>query len=77
LVLLYWSIGKDIQGRQDREGWGSKVLDRVASDLHAAFPEVRGFSRRSLNYMRSFAAANPDEAFVLAPLAQMPRGITT
>lgn len=52
LVLLYWEIGRDILVRQEKEGWGAKVLDRLAADLHSAFPDVRGLSSRNLRYMR-------------------------
>jgi hypothetical protein len=38
LVLLYWSIGKDILARQGTEGWGSRVIDRLANDLQNEFP---------------------------------------
>lgn len=55
LVLLYWHIGRDILERQQAQGWGAKVIDRLALDLTAAFPEMKGFSRRNLLYMRSFA----------------------
>jgi len=34
LVLLYWSIGRDILGRQKSEGWGAHVIDRLSADLH-------------------------------------------
>ena len=44
LVLLYWSIGRDILDRQTTEGWGTKVIDRLAADLRQAFPEMKGFS---------------------------------
>ncbi len=71
LVLLYWQIGRDILRRQQEEGWGAKVIDRLAADLHAAFPNMRGFSSRNLKYMRSLADAFPDEAFVQAVLAQI------
>ena len=27
LVLLYWSIGRDILMRQRNEGWGTKVIE--------------------------------------------------
>jgi hypothetical protein len=49
LVLLYWSIGRDILARQDAEGWGAKVIDRLAKDLGTEFPGVEGFSPRNLN----------------------------
>ncbi|WP_236068160.1 DUF1016 N-terminal domain-containing protein, partial [Streptomyces brasiliscabiei] len=52
LVLLYWQIGRDILVRQRREGWGAKVIDRLAHDLRTAFPDMKGFSRANLMYMR-------------------------
>ena len=36
LVLLYWQIGRDILQRQSREGWGAKVIERLAHDLRTA-----------------------------------------
>ena len=30
LLALYWDIGRLILVRQRREGWGAKVIDRVA-----------------------------------------------
>jgi len=72
LVLLYWEIGRDILARQQQHGWGARVVDRLASDLHHAFPEVRGFSPRNLKYMRAFAEAWPDEPIVQQVAAQLP-----
>lgn len=72
LVGLYWHIGRDILARQAEQGWGAKVIDRLAHDLRAAFPEMRGFSPRNLKYMRAFAEAWPDESIVQAVLAQLP-----
>jgi predicted nuclease of restriction endonuclease-like (RecB) superfamily len=57
LILLYWSIGRDILTRQHAEGWGSKVIDRLAADLRRAFPEMTGISGRNLKYMRALAEA--------------------
>ena len=48
LVQLYGRIGRDILARRDAQGWGAKVIDRLANDLKAAFPEMRGFSSRNL-----------------------------
>ncbi len=72
LVSLYWQIGRDILARQAEQGWGAKVIDRLAHDLRVAFPEMKGFSPRNLKYMRAFAEAWPDESFVQAVLAQLP-----
>jgi predicted nuclease of restriction endonuclease-like (RecB) superfamily len=74
LVLLYWSIGRDILARQDAEGWGAKVIDRLAKDLGNEFPGVEGFSPRNLKYMRSLAAAWPDPAIVPQLVALLPWG---
>jgi predicted nuclease of restriction endonuclease-like (RecB) superfamily len=72
LILLYWSIGFDILARQQKEGWGSRVIERLAADLRRTFPEMHGLSARNLKYMRAFAEAWPDDAIVQAPLAQLP-----
>jgi len=72
LVGLYWRIGRDIRARQEAHGWGAKIVDRIAADLKAAFPDTEGFSPRNLKYMRAFAVAWPDEGFVQGVLAQLP-----
>lgn len=74
LVLLYWSIGKDILTRQKEQGWGAKVIDRLAADLRKAFPHMTGFSPRNLKYMRAFAEAWPEEPIVQQLVAQIPWG---
>lgn len=72
LVLLYWAIGNDILQRQADQGWGTKVIDRLAHDLRISLPDMKGFSPRNLKYMRAFAAAWPDKQFVQGVLAQLP-----
>lgn len=74
LVLLYWQIGHDILTRQAAQGWGSKVVDRLAQDLRATFPKMKGFSPRNLKYMRAFAEAWPNAEFVQQAAAQLPWG---
>lgn len=76
LIELYWSIGRTILERQDVEGWGSGVLNRLAEDLRVEFPEMRGFSRSNLFYMRGFAAGWPD-SIVQQPVGQLPWGHIT
>jgi predicted nuclease of restriction endonuclease-like (RecB) superfamily len=68
---VYWHIGRRILQAQQREGWGAKVIDRLARDLGRAFPDMRGFSTRNLKYMRAFAEAWPNESIVQAVLAQI------
>ena len=71
LVLLYWDIGQEILLRQEREGWGAKVVDRLARDLRSLFPDM-GMSARNLKYMRAFAKAWPEPEIVQGRLAQSP-----
>lgn len=72
LVLLYWQIGCDILERQACEGWGAKVIERLAHDLCSAFPEMKGFSRANLMYMQAFAEAWPDGEIVQQAVGQLP-----
>ena len=72
LVLLYWQIGREILTRQATQGWGAKVIDRLAHDLRVAFPDMKGFSPRNLKYMRSFAQSWGNSEFVQEVLAQLP-----
>lgn len=74
LVLLYWQIGRDILDRQAREGWGTKVIERLAQDLRSAFPHMKGLSRTNLLYMRAFAEAWPDSKIVQQAVGQLPWG---
>lgn len=74
LILLYWGIGLEILQRQATEGWGSKVIERLARDLHAEFPEMKGFSRTNLLYMRAFAEIWPEESIVQQVVGQIPWG---
>lgn len=71
MVMLYWDIGRRILQKQAEQGYGTKVVDRLAADLREAFPEMKGFSPRNLKYMRAFAAAWPDREVVQAALAQV------
>ncbi len=71
MVLLYWDIGRMILDRQQREGWGARVIDRLAADLREAFPDMQGFSPRNLKYMRAFTAAWPNRTIVQEVLAQI------
>jgi predicted nuclease of restriction endonuclease-like (RecB) superfamily len=72
-IRLYWSIGQDLSSRFAAEGWGTKVVDRLAKDLGNEFPGVEGFSLRNLRYMRSFAEAWPDPQ-ILQLAAKLPWG---
>lgn len=53
--MLYFNIGQSILKKQEEEGWGSKIIARVAKDLRVEFPEMTGLSPRNILYMKQFA----------------------
>lgn len=74
LLGLYWRIGNELSRREANEGWGAKVIDRLAKDLNSSLPGVKGFSKRNLLYMRQFADAYKDFEFAQQTVAQIPWG---
>lgn len=48
------------------------MIERLAQDLRAAFPEMKGFSRANLIYMRAFAEVWSDAAIVQQAGEQLP-----
>lgn len=71
LILLYWHIGREILRAQKAEGWGTKVVERLAKDLAAEFPEMSGFSARNLKYMRAFVEEWVPTEIVQQPVARL------
>ena len=75
LVSLYWKIGRAILEQQKQQGWGAKIIDRLAQDLRTNFSEMKGFSRTNMMYMRALAEAWPDTGICSATGAQMDGGL--
>jgi hypothetical protein len=71
LILLYWSIGRDIVARQKAEGWGKSVIEKLAADIQSAFPGLEGFSSRNVWRMRAFFLAYSDVQFLPQPVAEI------
>ena len=71
-LVLYWQLGQQILSKQQEEGWGAKVIDRLSHDLKKHFPALSGFSPRNLKYMAKFAENWPDLEFVQRTVAQLP-----
>ena len=74
MVLLYWSIGRDLSQRFATEGWGSKINERLARHLKAKFPGVEGFNSRNFRYMRALAEAWPEPEILQQLIAKLPWG---
>lgn len=72
LIKLYWEVGLEIVQRQKEEGWGTKVIDNLAKDLKASFPQMAGFSPCNLFYMKQFAEAYPEFSSLPQAAAKTP-----
>ena len=71
LVSLYWDIGRLIVERQQNAKHGAAITERLSNDLRAAFPDIRGFSRRNVFYMREFFLLYHDTPKVQPLVAQI------
>ncbi len=56
---LYWDIGRMIEQRQQKEGWGAGVIPTLSKDLRNELTETKGFSERNLKRMICFYSEYP------------------
>ena len=77
MLIEYWYIGKQIIQKADTEGWGAKIIEKLSVDLQKEFPDVLGFSVRSLKYMQKFAITYPDLLIVQQAAALIKKNINT
>lgn len=61
MLFHYWKVGHFILYLQKKEGWGSKVIDKLSKAIRSQYPDKKGYSRRNLFYMCQFASAYPLE----------------
>lgn len=71
LITLFWQIGRELLARQNQQGWGTKVAERLSRDLLLGYPNMRGYSPRNLNYMLAFARAYPNKSIMQTVSAQL------
>ncbi len=75
IIELYWEIGKELFEKQETQGWGNSIVDNLEKDLVAEFPDLKGFSRRNLFYMKGFYSFyKSDFEKVQQLVAQIPWG---
>ena len=74
LVLLYWDIGQSIVDKQQTSGWGNSVVERLAADLQAAFPAMRGFSVVNLWRMKQMVVEHTSGEFLSQAVKELPAG---
>ena len=61
MLFHYWKVGHFILYLQNKEGWGSKVIDNLSKAIRSKYPDKKGYSRRNIFYMCQFASAYPLE----------------
>lgn len=74
LIDLYWAIGREIVQRQEAEGWGKSIVERLSSDLCHEFPGTNGFSARNLWDMRRLYEEYADAPELRQLVAEIPWG---
>ena len=74
VIEAYWQTGKIILARQQEAGWGAKVIDRLAADLQAEFPDMSGLTARNLLSMKIFAREFPEDPIAKQAVSQLPWG---
>ena len=64
LLEFYWSLGKDISERYQREAsYGSRFFKELSADLKIALPDAAGLSSRNLKYCKDFSVYTPSGQF--------------
>ena len=53
---------------------GKGIIPKLAADLRAEFPDVKGFSARNLGYMKALAEAWPSTGILQRVIAKLPWG---
>ena len=59
MLFHYWKMGNYILYHQNRQGWGGKVIKKLAQGIRFNYPEKKGYSERNLTYMCQFARSYP------------------
>jgi predicted nuclease of restriction endonuclease-like (RecB) superfamily len=73
LVMLYWDIGSGIVEKQQVAGWGESVVERLAADLRAEFPDMRGFSSFNVWRMRQLYVEYSGNEFLAQAVPELRR----
>jgi len=71
LIYLYWDIGRMIDTRQKKEGWGAGVIPKLSKDISNELSEVKGFSERNIGYMIRFAREYEKPVILQQPVAKL------
>ncbi len=71
LLILYWHIGEEIYQKQEQANWGEGLIEQLSIDLLKEFPEVKGFSKTNLFYIKRWYLFYAKSSIVPQPVAQL------
>jgi predicted nuclease of restriction endonuclease-like (RecB) superfamily len=72
LLTLYWELGADLVAKQVNTKWGDGLIAQLSNDLITEFPEMKGFSRTNLMYIKKwYLFYAQSSGFVQQPVGQM------
>lgn len=72
LIILYWSMGKDIVEKQEKAKWGNGFITQLSRDLKEEFPNMQGFSKRNLELIRQwYLFYNQETPIAKQPVSQL------
>ena len=54
LLKLYWDIAEMIVQKQKASAWGTSFIEQISKDLKNEFPNIKGFSKTNLLYMKKW-----------------------
>jgi hypothetical protein len=54
MLCLSWNLGRDIVVRQMDAVWGNNFFSELSRELMMEFPEMKGFSKSNLYYIKQF-----------------------
>lgn len=76
LIKLYFEIGEKIVLKQKESNWGDNIIGEIEKDLKREFPNLKGFSRTNLFYMKKFYLFFESSQKLPQLVGQMPWGHT-
>lgn len=73
LITLYWNLGHEISKKEKEAQWGDKLIPQLSKDLLVEFPDMKGFSKRNLFYIRQWVLFYSQPSIVQQVAAQLQR----
>ena len=64
LLLTAWHVGGYVSAKLKSEEWGSKVVTQLSEYIRSQYPDIKGYSKRSIYNMEMFYDEYSSETFI-------------